>query len=116
MVCSASLLTLAVAPLATQAAESAPASAVLTIEPSVGASLSGGLSQGLFVAIFLPGTPGRSRPVAMPGMVLSFEGTEVVADSAVSLRVEHRAATSTPPGFAGEEAEAGALLILAQFN
>jgi len=115
--CWAYVLALAVVPVAAQAAESAPASALLSLEPSVGASLSVGLSEGLFVQVSLPGGRRAIRPSPdMPGMVLSFEGTEVVADSAVSLRVERRASPSTPPAANGDEGEGGALLILAQFN
>ena len=116
-VCWTSLLALTVVPVSVQAAESAAASASLTLEPSVGASLSNGLSAGLFVQIGVPGARKAVRPgPVLPGMVLSFEGAEIMADSAVSLRVEHRAAPSMPPGADGEEGEGGALLILAQFN
>jgi hypothetical protein len=111
----ASILALALVPIAANAAERALASARLTVEPSVGASLSGSVAQGLLVQI-LPGVRADGSPAATPGMVLTFQGTEVVTDSAVSLRVEHRAATFTPPDLDGEQAESGALLVLAQFN
>ena len=115
--CWASVLALAIVPVDAEAAESAPASASLTLEPSVGASLSIGLSDGLLLQIGLPRARRTVRPGPdMPGMVLTFEGAEVVADSAVSLRVERRAARSTPLGAYGAEGEGGALLILAQFN
>ena len=105
-------------PAAALAAESAPAAARLQVEPSVGASLALSLSEGVIVNVFLPGAPVQVRSrAAVPGMVLSFGDTEVMADSAVSLRIEHRAAATTSLDENGEEqGEGGALVILAQFN
>jgi len=117
MACWASTLALAVVPVPALAAERASASALLILEPAVGASLSVGLSEGLLLQIGLPGQRRAVRPGPdLPGLVLSFEGTEVVADSAVSLRVEHRAGSALLPDTEGDKRAGGALLILAQFN
>jgi hypothetical protein len=113
----ASALALAAAPISVQAAESATASGWLTLEPSVGASLSVGLSDGLMLQIGLPGARRAIRPGPdMPLLVMAHESTELVADSAVSLRVERRSGSALPPGMAGDKMAGGGLLILAQFN
>ena len=115
----AAFLIACAAPAGASAAESVPVTARLQIEPSVGASLALSLSDGLMVQIYLPGSPAlvRSRPIPLPGMVLSFGDVEVVAESAVSLQVEHRAAVIKELGESGEkQSEGGALVIVAQFN
>jgi len=114
----AALLVLCALPAPAQSAESVPVAARLKVEHAVGASLALDISDDLIVQVYLPGWPVlvRSRRMAMPGMLLSFEDTEVVADSTVSLRIEHRAAATTSSDAGGEEADGGALLILAQFN
>lgn len=117
MACWACPLALVVSPVAANAAERVQASAWLTLEPSVGATLSAGLSEGLLLQIGRPGARKAVRPGPdMPGLVLSIEGTEVLAESAVSLRVEHRAGSASLPDTEGDTTAGGALLILAQFN
>ena len=112
-------LTLCALPAGACAAECVPVTARLQVEPSVGASLAMGLGDGLIVQIYLPRSPAlaRSRPIALPGMVLSFADMEIVTDAAVSLRVEHRAAVANPLGESGDnQSEGGSLIVLAQFN
>lgn len=115
----ATILVACAVPAGSCAAESVPVTGRLQVEPAVGASLAMDLGGGLIVQIYLPSLPVlvRSRPIALPGMVLSFADTEVVTESAVSLRVEHRAAVTGSLGGNGEnQSEGGALVILAQFN
>lgn len=103
--------------MSVQAADSAGAWGSVAIEPSVGASLSMDIMDGLLLQIGLPGAQWALRPAPdMPGVIMSDDGTELVSDSVVSLRIERRAAGTPLPDTAGDKTAGGALLILAQFN